>query len=248
MTSTTCSVSDCPEGPFLEHPLTLCKRHAVQVAQGVTDVLYARALVGSIPQVIAEQDTSGLIEGSTIADPAVWKQNSHHPVVYFLANGERVKIGTSTTLRARVAALSLRRGDAILVLNGDHNLEGALHQAFLRDRVGNTEWFTFSPTLRSFITSKRDEGEPLIEGSSSSIRRPDRFGGADPRRQLVFDIVAKTGPDGIGPAAIVDILTRQHPHVTPPNPDVIARWLGADDRIHKPRHGRYAVRPDQTRE
>lgn len=69
--------------------------------------------------------------------------------------------------------------------------------------------------------------------------------GKDPRRQQVYDIVAKAGPGGIGPAAIVDILTRQNPGVDPPHPDVIARWLGADPRIHKPRHGRYAVRPDQ---
>lgn len=74
---------------------------------------------------------------------------------------------------------------------------------------------------------------------------PPASGDEDPRRQYVFDIVAKSGPDGIGPAAIGDALTRLHPSIKPPHPDVIARWLGADPRIHKPRTGRYAIRPDQ---
>lgn len=247
MTTADCSVAECPGVPFLEHPLSLCRRHAIQVAQHVTDALYARALVGSIPEVIAEQDADSLIEGATIADPAVWKQSTHPSVVYFLTNGSRVKIGTSTNLRARVAALSLRRGDALLVLDGGHGLEGALHQVFQRDRVGNTEWFTLSPLLESFITSKRNEGEAQPALAAQEVQRPavQYFPGPDPRRQQVFDIVAKAGPDGIGPAAIGDALSRLHPGVKPPHPDVIARWLGADPRIYKPRTGRYALRPNQ---
>jgi hypothetical protein len=73
---------------------------------------------------------------------------------------------------------------------------------------------------------------------------PDTTDGKDARRQLVFDIVVKAGPAGIGPAAIIDILTRTNPDLEAPHPDVIARWLTADPRIHKPRHGRYALRPD----
>jgi hypothetical protein len=74
---------------------------------------------------------------------------------------------------------------------------------------------------------------------------PPNSGDEDPRRQYVFDIVAKSGPDGIGPAAILDAITQLHPGIKPPHPDVIARWLNADPRIHKPRTGRYAIRPDQ---
>jgi hypothetical protein len=69
--------------------------------------------------------------------------------------------------------------------------------------------------------------------------------GKDPRRQQVFDIVAKAGPAGIGPAAILDAVTRLHPDVKPPNVTVIGRWLDADSRIHKPAYGRYAIRPDK---
>ncbi|MBE4796144.1 hypothetical protein [Streptomyces caniscabiei] len=67
----------------------------------------------------------------------------------------------------------------------------------------------------------------------------------DPRRELVFEIVAKSGPDGIGPEAIRDAIGRLYPGVEVPHAATIGRWLGADPRIHKPKFGRYAVRPDQ---
>jgi hypothetical protein len=68
----------------------------------------------------------------------------------------------------------------------------------------------------------------------------------DPRRELVFEIVTKAGPDGIGPEAIRDAIGRLHPDVEVPHAATIGRWLGADPRVHKPRFGRYAVRPDQS--
>lgn len=68
----------------------------------------------------------------------------------------------------------------------------------------------------------------------------------DPRRELVFEIVTKAGPDGIGPEAIRDAIARLHPDVEVPHAATIGRWLGADPRVHKPRFGRYAVRPDQS--
>lgn len=67
----------------------------------------------------------------------------------------------------------------------------------------------------------------------------------DPRRELVFEIVAKSGPDGIGPEAIRDAIGRLHPTVEIPHAATIGRWLTADPRVHKPGYGRYALRPDQ---
>ncbi|MFE9810689.1 hypothetical protein [Streptomyces sp. NPDC005548] len=65
----------------------------------------------------------------------------------------------------------------------------------------------------------------------------------DPRKQLVYDIVLKAGPNGIGPEAIRDVIARQHPDVEVPHAATIGRWLGADARVHQPKFGRYAVRP-----
>lgn len=78
---------------------------------------------------------------------------------------------------------------------------------------------------------------PTTDGSTDD--------GRDPRRQIVFDVVAKAGSSGIGPAAIRDSIVRLHPEVKAPHVTVIGRWLDADPRIHKPAYGRYALRPNQ---
>ncbi|WP_030344802.1 hypothetical protein [Streptomyces sp. NRRL S-1022] len=70
----------------------------------------------------------------------------------------------------------------------------------------------------------------------------------DPRREMVYRIVEKAGPDGIGPEAIRDCFARQHPAQEVPHAATIGRWLAADSRVHKPRFGRYAVRPDRSQE
>lgn len=65
----------------------------------------------------------------------------------------------------------------------------------------------------------------------------------DPRKAIVLDVVVRSGPAGIGPEAIRDVFRRLHPHLDPPHAATIGRWLDADNRIHKPAYGRYAVRP-----
>jgi hypothetical protein len=68
----------------------------------------------------------------------------------------------------------------------------------------------------------------------------------DPRRELVYDIVVAAGPAGIGPEGIRKEFARLHPGLEVPHAATIGRWLGPDPRVHKPRFGRYAVRPDQS--
>ncbi|MFF8610771.1 hypothetical protein ACF06X_33235 [Streptomyces sp. NPDC015346] len=65
----------------------------------------------------------------------------------------------------------------------------------------------------------------------------------DARYQHVYRIVEGAGPSGIGPAAIIDAFTQLHPEEKTPNATVIGRWLKADDRIHQPKFGRYAIKP-----
>lgn len=69
----------------------------------------------------------------------------------------------------------------------------------------------------------------------------------DPRKEMVFSIVEKSGEDGIGPEAIREIFDRffkPHGYETP-HAATIGRWLAADPRVHKPKFGRYAVRRDE---
>jgi hypothetical protein len=118
------------------------------VSLNVTDRLHANALSGTT--------TTGLdIEEASVASPDVWKQTSHPPVVYFLTNGNRAKIGTSTNITARVSALSLRRSNAELLLQGGNDLENALHHHFECDRIAKTEWFVLSPRIQDYIARRK---------------------------------------------------------------------------------------------
>lgn len=76
----------------------------------------------------------------------------HQNVVYVVRNGDRVKIGTSGKLADRVKALSLRRSDVLLAVTGSWELESELRQRFAEHRIGTTEWFSFVPEIRDFVT------------------------------------------------------------------------------------------------
>ena len=87
------------------------------------------------------------------AAPTPWivPEGKHGPVVYFVQNGDRVKIGTTTNLRSRISALSLRPTDIVLLLGGGRPFEQALHKRFAALRVGNTEWFANTGPVAEFI-------------------------------------------------------------------------------------------------
>ena len=67
----------------------------------------------------------------------------HADVVYFVLNGNRVKIGTTTNLRNRVRALALKPRNVIACVPGDRQQEGEMHARFSKLRIGGTEWFSF---------------------------------------------------------------------------------------------------------
>ncbi|MFE1205663.1 hypothetical protein ACFW5V_28665 [Streptomyces sp. NPDC058762] len=86
--------------------------------------------------------------------------------------------------------------------------------------------------------------QPPTPGQTTAA---EQDGDKDPRQELVFEIVAKAGPNGIGPEAIRDAIRRLHPTVDVPHAATIGRWLAADPRVHKPSYGRYALRPTDNR-
>lgn len=87
------------------------------------------------------------------ANPVTWAvtRGQHDPVVYFIRNGNRIKIGTTTDLYQRIRRLALRTGDIALVLPGGRQTERSYHQMFAKLRVGNTEWFRDAEPLATFI-------------------------------------------------------------------------------------------------
>lgn len=96
-----------------------------------------------------------------VSRPARWSYRlptgTHEPCVYFLRNGTRVKIGTTSHIRNRVRRLALRPEDVALIVPGDRDTERATHQRFASQRVGDTEWFDETGTLRDFIETSRTE-------------------------------------------------------------------------------------------
>lgn len=86
--------------------------------------------------------------------PAVTWQlpaRKHAPIVYFIRNGNRLKIGTSTEVKRRIRTLALRAENVVLLLDGGRLLERDLHQKFADLRVGNTEWFAYEGALIDYI-------------------------------------------------------------------------------------------------
>lgn len=92
-------------------------------------------------------------QAATSLPPSRWKvsRGRHAPIVYFLRNGNRIKIGTTTDLYQRIRRLSLRAEHVALVIPGSRDQERRLHRQFADLRVGNTEWFHDLNPLTEFI-------------------------------------------------------------------------------------------------
>jgi len=88
-------------------------------------------------------------------------KGKHQQIVYFVRNGDRVKIGTTSNLRKRVQSLSLRTGDVLLALNGGQKREQSLHARFRTFRIADTEWFSFVPEIRAYIT-EQSPGDRIV--------------------------------------------------------------------------------------
>ncbi|MFI9176127.1 GIY-YIG nuclease family protein [Streptomyces lincolnensis] len=160
-TKPSCTVSTaagpCPGPVTLTRPTPLCDQHKLEVALAVVPELLAGALV----EVRAQQydGTRPLPEAAahivaSAAPAALPEADQHSTLVYFLANGGRVKIGHTRGLYARIRALSLREDAVLLLLHGGPSLERALHQKFQPHRIGTSEWFELTPTIVRFIAGK----------------------------------------------------------------------------------------------
>lgn len=78
----------------------------------------------------------------------------HAPLVYFIRNGNRIKIGTSTELKRRIRTLALRAENVALLHDGDRRLERQLHHQFADLRIGDTEWFALEAPLTDYIADQ----------------------------------------------------------------------------------------------
>lgn len=165
-----CSATGCRTTSVTGSNIRLCANHKDEVTMMLaTDV--ARVDLKNLGTLHREH----AIRWSPPAIPAyvVAAENSvvrevphsgkHDPIVYFIRNGDRVKIGYTTHLAARLAALSLRRDAVVLILDGDRHLEAVLHTRFAKQRIPRTEWFRWDQEIEGFVEQRQGlPGKPEI--------------------------------------------------------------------------------------
>ena len=78
------------------------------------------------------------------------KAKAHDPVVYFLRNGNRVKIGWTTNLQGRIRSLSLPMSAVLATMPGGPAQESDMHGRFASAHIEH-EWFEFTPDIEAFV-------------------------------------------------------------------------------------------------
>ena len=157
-------------------PVALCNVHRIEVALAIVpDMLrngLAESLADTAPAVSARDD---LVETAFATPIEGLLGGVHDSVVYFVANGGRVKIGYTTNLKSRISALALRTDSVLLALPGGAELERALHTRFAEHRNGDTEWFEMSPEIFHYA-SVRMPATQVVPGqdAAASARREQR--------------------------------------------------------------------------
>ncbi|MDG9701677.1 GIY-YIG nuclease family protein [Streptomyces sp. DH37] len=168
--STGCSVDNCRGVSVTGKEIRLCVDHRDQAVILLAREIGRREFVhlGRLYDQGAERWEAPVIpvyEGPAVAtteEAAIVRQlpldGPHNPVVYFLLNGDRVKIGYTTNLKSRLIALSLRVQNVILLLDGGQKLEYALHSRFRYHRIDDTEWFHYAEELQEFVKARPQVG------------------------------------------------------------------------------------------
>lgn len=155
----TCIADDegrpCYREAVVLRPVALCHPHRIEIAMTVVPDLLRDGLEAALTSVatpVAVRDDLVATAAATPVDGLL--HGVHASVVYFIANGGRVKIGYTTNLKSRLAALALRSDSVLLALQGGPELERALHARFVKYRNGNTEWFELSPELFRYASER----------------------------------------------------------------------------------------------
>jgi hypothetical protein len=163
--SVACSATDCRAASVTGNTIRLCPDHKDEITmtlahdiartdlKHLVDLQEQGALRWAPPPIpVYEGPAVATTEAAIVRE--VPASGQHEPIVYFLKNGDRVKIGYTTHLAARVTALSLRNRDVLLALDGGRELEAELHRRFHAHRISRTEWFNFAEEIQDFVRSR----------------------------------------------------------------------------------------------
>jgi hypothetical protein len=116
-------------------------RQGVQVTPAIIDYLFRTESMNRIRAWRERHDEAKQVRAS----------KADEGFVYFIRNGDRIKIGYSVDPGSRALSLSLREANVMAVIGGTRKLERALHKRFSHLRVGDTEWFHESPDLLAYV-------------------------------------------------------------------------------------------------
>lgn len=167
--------AECATEAAMIRPVALCEFHRIQVALLVVPdaltMLVQQAKTGMTRLSLPADERAAVIAGARPKPVGDYMGGVHGPVVYFLENGDRVKIGHSTNLRSRVKSLALQEKDVLLLLQGGLTLERALHSTFAKERIDATEWFAKSERIVEFIRSKSSQLAATDAGSGRKQRK-----------------------------------------------------------------------------
>jgi hypothetical protein len=140
-------------------PLALCDRHLAIAADwalreaGMTDLLPSpcRACGSRVGIRYPSGWICAVCEWRVGETPDDGLPPPRIDVVYYLRQGDRVKIGTTANPRQRFGAIW---HEQLLALErGDRSLEQRRHAQFAADRFPGSEWFRMSRRLRAHIAS-----------------------------------------------------------------------------------------------
>ncbi len=154
------ATASCPGAVEDGTPVPLCMQHLLIAAEfaatgvpgaGVEDVLASPCvLCGSrlgvrypsgVLCAVCEWRV-GEVPDSDIAPPRL-------DVVYYIRFKDRIKIGTSSNPRGRLAAVW--HEELLAFERGDRHLERRRHEQFAEHRLGRSEWFTSHRSLEAHI-------------------------------------------------------------------------------------------------
>lgn len=198
----------CIDVATITQPVPLCTHHQMQVAMAIVpqmlDSAASLAKRDPLPQV-HDEALHRLVTRPRRAPLDL--TGVHGPRVYFMRNGDRIKIGYTTNLRARLAALCLRSDSVLLLLQGGRDLESALHRYLSEHRMPDTEWFLYAERIHNYIGTMAS-GHTLPDGPAT---HPLGYS-PEEATSAVADAGFQTGPEGEAVVSRDTLLRVIHAH------------------------------------
>lgn len=169
LNATCCALGCDAPSALVSNRIPLCQQHAMQASREIREFVRTQLVPPPPPKRTEPRPrVPGVLGIPTIAD------DPHESYVYYIAFGDRIKIGVTTNLINRLDGIPW--DEVLTVEPGYRDLEQRRHRQFRGCRV-HGEWFTRSPDLLEHIQLVIErEREQLGEGMQRYLRRQRLLG------------------------------------------------------------------------